>query len=70
MADTARVVEGESSMGVNLMDDDNSTTLVFDVRAVVAGMEVRVDFSKGVHEDMAMAVIGNAAADETKDLLW
>jgi len=49
------------------MGDDHSTTLGFDVRALVGGMDTRTDStSQGVQEDTAMVVIGNEEADETK----
>jgi len=67
------VVEGGgSSMDVNRMDDDHSTILGFDVRAVVVGdMAARGDFNnqEDVHEDTVM-VIGNAGVDEIKQVQW
>jgi len=53
------------------MGDDHSTTLGFDVRALVGGMDTRTDStSQGVQEDTAMVVIGNEEADETKQCQW
>jgi len=53
------------------MGDDHLITLVFDLREVVGGMDIRSDSSsQGVEEDTAMVVIGNEEADETKECQW